>query len=140
MSDGAWLYRRSLVHHDRTGPAVDDHLGLGLSRTDIQALHFRHECHTLVGARGCPYLDGPAVQRGSRTLAESDIDGIHRPPGSGKIGRVKLEPNGIVLRECRGHGALNRRPAGNTPDAQMVNLHLAAAGGSPKSAHQQVTL
>ncbi len=71
---------------------------------------------------------GPAIQRQSSAFAESHVDRIHDPPGGGKISRVKVEPDDIVLAQGYRHRALDCRAAGDAPDAQMVDLHLAAAG------------
>src|SRR6185437_16909748 len=140
VCDGAGFDSRRLVHDDRAGAAVDNHLRVILSRADIQAFHIRDKCHTLVAAFRRAYLDCPAVQRLRCTLPEFFVDRIHDALGIGKVRAVKLEPDDVVLAQRNRHGTLDGRTAGDPAYAQVIDLDLAAAGGRAKAPYQQVAL
>ena len=140
MGDGASLDRCCMIHDHRTGTAIDNNLGLALGPANIQALHVCEECHALVAALRRAHLNCPPIQRGGDTRTESCVDRVHNAFGIGKIRAVKLEPDHVVLAQSDRHCALDRRTAGNASHPQMIDLHLATAGGRAEAPDQQVAL
>ena len=53
---------------------------------------------------------------------------------------MQIEPDDVSLAKDDGYCAFDRCAACNTPRAQMIDLNLASARRSSKSAHQQITL
>ena len=76
----------------------------------------------------------------SRLARKTAVDRLGHLGGGREIGDRQLQAQAVAEQKGSGHRALDRGAVRHAPGRQVVDLHLGAAGGSPRAPHQHVAL
>ncbi len=142
VRDRAGAQRHGLVEHDGAGACIDHDLGRRRGVGQRNLFQVGDEVHAATRVLRGAHLHRAAIQRrgDGRALAELVVDGPRHLARGLEIRGVKPEVDRVAVIQRRGHRTLHLRAFGNAARAQMVDLHLAAAGRGACATDHQVAL
>ncbi len=124
VGNGSRRHLDVLADDDGAGPRIDDDLGSGLARIDFQVFQNRQVVDTLARIKRRGHTHRTTVQGLSDARAQQFVDLVDNPLGSGEVGTVQVQGQGIALIEAARHRALDRSSARNASRRRDVDGNL----------------
>ena len=124
MGDGSRFKLHLTTNHYGASPGVDDDLGSTISRIHIQVLQRRQIRNSLPWIARRKYLDRGRIQRTRRIRPHQAVNHIRHSFGSGKVGAIQVEGDGIAVIEGTAHLTLDRCTIGYPADRRRIDDDL----------------